>query len=168
MAEEKIEKKAKPKKVADAAAVTIDPATTEMIERAQKLGIDTVFDRAVTMKPCNIGNQGTCCKNCAMGPCRLPLPRAGIEGEDTRKGLCGATPNTIAARNFARMVAAGSAAHSDHGRSVAEVFLSVARKETEDYTIKSPERLLQIAPHFDVATTVEVPCCQSKSTSDRF
>jgi len=156
MAEEKKEKVAKPKKVADASAVTIDPATQEMIVRAQELGIDTVFDRAANMKPCNIGDQGTCCKICAMGPCRLPMPKAGIEGEDTRKGLCGATANTIAARNFARMVAAGTAAHSDHGRSVAEVFLSVARKETDDYTIKSPERLLQIAPYFEVATTVEV------------
>ena len=32
-------------------------------------------------------------------------------------------------------VAGGAAAHSDHGRGVAETFLSVARKETEDYTI---------------------------------
>jgi anaerobic carbon-monoxide dehydrogenase catalytic subunit len=53
------------------------------------------------MKPCAIGLQGICCKNCAMGPCRLPLPKGGVVGEDTRKGLCGATPNTIAARNFA-------------------------------------------------------------------
>jgi carbon-monoxide dehydrogenase catalytic subunit len=157
MAEEKkVIKAAKPKKMADPIAASIDPATQEMIVRAQKLEIETVFDRAVTMKPCNIGMQGTCCKICAMGPCRMPMPKAGIEGEDTRKGLCGATPNTVAARNFARMVAAGTAAHSDHGRSVAEVFLSVARKETDDYTIKSPERLIQIAPYFDVATTVEV------------
>jgi carbon-monoxide dehydrogenase catalytic subunit len=91
-----------------------------------------------------------------MGPCRLPYPKAGIEGEDTRKGLCGATANTIAARNFARMVAAGAAAHSDHGRAVAEVFLSVARKETDDYTIKAPDRLIQIAPIFGVETKVEV------------
>ncbi|NQT70402.1 MAG: anaerobic carbon-monoxide dehydrogenase catalytic subunit [Desulfobacteraceae bacterium] len=146
----------KPKKLADPIASSIDPATQEMIKRAQELGVETVFDRAVTMKPCNIGIQGICCKNCAMGPCRLPLPKAGIEGEDTRKGLCGATPNTIAARNFARMVAAGAAAHSDHGRSVAEVFLSVARKETNDYKIKDPAKLLQIAPYFGVATTVEV------------
>ena len=110
MAEEKKVRAAKPKKMADPMAVSIDPATQEMLARAQKLEIDTVFDRAVTMRPCNIGNQGTCCKNCAMGPCRLPMPRAGIEGEDTRKGLCGATPNTIAARNFARMVAAGTSA----------------------------------------------------------
>jgi len=155
MAEVTKEKAEKPQKMADPIAASIDPATQEMIARAQKLNIETVFDRAVTMKPCNIGMQGTCCKNCAMGPCRLPLPKAGIEGEDTRKGLCGATANTIAARNFARMVAAGASAHSDHGRGVAEVFLSVARKETEDYKIKSPERLLQIAPYFGVATTVE-------------
>jgi carbon-monoxide dehydrogenase catalytic subunit len=156
MSEEQKEKVAQAKKVADPVAASIDVATQEMIKRAQDLGIDTVFDRATTMKPCNIGMQGTCCKNCAMGPCRLPLPRAGIEGADERKGLCGATANTIAARNFARMVAAGAAAHSDHGRSVAEVFLSVARKETQDYTIKDPGKLLAIAPHFDVATTVEV------------
>ncbi len=156
MSEIKTTKTVKPKKVVDATAVSICPATQEMIMRAQDLGVETVFDRAATMKPCKIGAQGTCCKNCAMGPCRLPLPKAGIEGEDTRKGLCGATANTIAARNFARMVAAGTAAHSDHGRSVAEVFLAVARKETEDYKIKDPGKLLQIAPHFGVDTTVEV------------
>ena len=104
-------KNAKAPKVADPVAASIDVGTQEMITRAQKMGIDTVFDRAVTMKPCNIGIQGTCCKNCAMGPCRLPLPKSGIEGQDERKGLCGATANTIAARNFARMVAAGAAAH---------------------------------------------------------
>lgn len=147
MAEVTKEKVAKPKKMAKPLDASIDPATQQMIARSQELGIETIFDRAVTMKPCNIGIQGTCCKQCAMGPCRLPLPKGGIEGENTRKGLCGATANTIAARNFARMVAAGTAAHSDHGRSVAEVFLSVARKETEDYKIKDPVKLMAIAPH---------------------
>ncbi|MFW6011849.1 MAG: anaerobic carbon-monoxide dehydrogenase catalytic subunit [Desulfosalsimonas sp.] len=157
MAEEK-EKKAVPKKekVADPKAATIDVASQELIARAQKLGIDTVFDRAESMKPCNIGAQGTCCKNCGMGPCRLPLPKSGIEGEDTRKGLCGATANTIAARNFIRMIAGGAAAHSDHGRGVAEVFLSAARKENEDYKIKDKFKLIQVAEALGVATTVEV------------
>jgi carbon-monoxide dehydrogenase catalytic subunit len=154
--DDKSVKAEKTKKGADAVAATIDVASQQMIRRAQELGVETVFDRAVTMKPCNIGIQGTCCKNCAMGPCRLPLPKGGIEGADERKGLCGATANTIAARNFARMVAAGCAAHSDHGRSVAEVFLAVARKETGDYRIKDPNKLLAIAPHFGVDITVEV------------
>jgi carbon-monoxide dehydrogenase catalytic subunit len=154
--EKKVVKEKKPKKLADPIAASIDPATQEMIVRAQELGIDTVYDRAVQMKPCNIGVQGTCCKNCAMGPCRLPLPKAGIEGEDTRKGLCGATANTIAARNFIRMIAGGASAHSDHGRCVAEVFLSAARKESDAYQIKDIDKLLLIAPHLGVATTVEV------------
>ncbi|RJQ63000.1 MAG: anaerobic carbon-monoxide dehydrogenase catalytic subunit [Desulfobacteraceae bacterium] len=153
MAEEK-EKTAKAK-TADPVSASIDAATQQMIRRAQELGIETIFDRAENMKPCNIGIQGTCCKNCAMGPCRLPLSKSGIEGKDERKGLCGATANTIAARNFARMVASGSSAHSDHGRSVAEVFLSVARKETDAYQIKDPQKLLAIAPLFDVPVTIE-------------
>jgi carbon-monoxide dehydrogenase catalytic subunit len=149
-------KTARTKKLANPVNASIDEATREMIARAQELEIDTVFDRAENMKPCNIGTQGTCCKNCAMGPCRLPLPKAGIEGEDTRKGLCGATPNTIAARNFIRMIAGGAAAHSDHGRSVAEIFLSAAKKETDAYKIKDVHKLLSVAPYLDIATTVEV------------
>ncbi|ACL02385.1 Bifunctional CO dehydrogenase/acetyl-CoA synthase, alpha subunit [Desulfatibacillum aliphaticivorans] len=149
------EKKAKAPKVADPVAASYDVATQEMIKRAQDLGVETCFDRAVTLKPCNIGATGICCKNCGMGPCRLPLPKGGIEGEDTRKGICGASPNTIAARNFIRMIAAGASAHSDHGRCVAEVFMSAARKETDAYQIKDIQKLLQIAPCLDVAITVE-------------
>ncbi|MBU0990487.1 MAG: anaerobic carbon-monoxide dehydrogenase catalytic subunit, partial [Proteobacteria bacterium] len=147
--------KAKEKKEVKPQDLTIDPATVQMIERSREMEIETIFDRAQTMKPCNIGIQGTCCKNCAQGPCRLPLPKSGIEGKDTRKGLCGATPETIASRNFARMVAAGAAAHSDHGRAVAETFLAAARKETEDYKIKDIKKLLEIAPDYGVAITVE-------------
>jgi len=155
MAEEKEKKAVKAPKLADPEAISIDPATQEMQARAQKLGIETVFDRAAKMKPCNIGIQGICCKNCAMGPCRLPLPKGGIEGEDERKGLCGATANTIAARNFIRMIAGGAAAHSDHGRCVAEVFMAAARKESDAYKIKDPVKLLSIAPYFGVEITVE-------------
>lgn len=135
--------------------LTVDPASAQMIERAWDLEIETIFDRAQSMKPCNIGVQGTCCKNCSQGPCRLPLPKGGVEGKDTRKGLCGATAETIAARNFARMVAAGAAAHSDHGRGVAETFLAAARKETHDYHIRDTKKLLEIAPDFGVEITVQ-------------
>jgi len=150
------DKQRQSRKLADPEKASIDRATREMLRRAQEMNIETVFDRAVSMKACNIGAQGTCCKNCGMGPCRLPLPKSGVEGDDARKGLCGATANTIAARNFIRMIAGGAAAHSDHGRCVAEVFLSVARKESHDYTIKDKIKLLSIAPYFDVATTVDI------------
>ncbi len=157
MASEDVKAKAKDKtkKAPDPRDLTVDPACQSMIERSREMEIETIFDRAQTMKPCNIGVQGTCCKNCAQGPCRLPLPKSGIEGEDTRKGLCGATAETIAARNFARMVAAGAAAHSDHGRGVAETFLAAARKETEDYKIRDTKKLLEIAPDYGVEIQVE-------------
>jgi anaerobic carbon-monoxide dehydrogenase catalytic subunit len=156
MAEDKEKIPAKAPKLADPVAATIDVASQEMIARAHELGVETVFDRAETLKPCAIGVQGICCKNCSMGPCRLPLPKGGIVGKDERKGMCGATANTIAARNFIRMIAGGAAAHSDHGRGVAEVFLSVARKESHDYAIKDPIKLKAVAEALDVATTVEV------------
>src|SRR3989339_2150226 len=156
MAVEKNETADKKPKLADPMTASVDRATQQMLARAQQLGVETIFDRAESMKPCSIGAQGICCKNCAMGPRRLPLPKGGIEGEDTRKGLCGATPNTIAARNFIRMIAGGAAAHSDHGRTVAEVFRSVARKETQDYKIKDFEKLVAVAKNFDIATQIEV------------
>lgn len=112
-------------------------ATQSMLNKAQEDGVQTVFDRAKDMKPCPIGAAGTCCKNCAMGPCRI-LPK-------NNRGVCGATDSTIAARNFARMIAAGSAAHSDHGRDVATVLLSVARGEISGYQIKDEEKLHKIA-----------------------
>ena len=92
MVQKKDTEESKTNKLADPVAATIDLASRQMIERAHELGIETAFDRAMTMKPCNIGTQGICCKNCGMGPCRLPLPKGGIEGEDTRKGICGAHP----------------------------------------------------------------------------
>ena len=157
MAAEEAKEKATTAKGVKPEEVTVDTASIKMIKKAQAEGIETIFDRAQTMKPCNIGIEGICCKNCSQGPCRLPLTKKIKEGleEDNRKGLCGATPETIAARNFARMVAAGAAAHSDHGRGVAETFLAMARKETHDYTIKDEQKLLEIAPDFDVAITVK-------------
>ena len=98
--EKKASKKANNK--VEPASVSIDLATQKMIARAQDCNIETVFARAANMK-CNIGIQGVCCKNCSMGLCCLPISKSdipGIVGEDDRKGLCGATPNTIAARNF--------------------------------------------------------------------
>jgi carbon-monoxide dehydrogenase catalytic subunit len=125
---------------------TVCAATQTMIDRAAELNISTVYDRAEAMKPCPIGAEGSCCKNCAMGPCRVPPSKK--EGEPAKVGLCGATAETIAARNFARMVAAGASAHSDHGRGVAEVFLMAARGEIEGYGIKDKQKLMQVGLDF--------------------
>jgi carbon-monoxide dehydrogenase catalytic subunit len=132
---------------------SIDPATIKMLKKAQADGCETVFDRADTMKPCPIGAEGSCCKICSMGPCRVPAPKK--KGETPaekakRTGLCGATAETISARNFARMVAGGASAHSDHARGVAQVFLAAAKGEVPGFQIKDEQKLYQIAMDFGV------------------
>jgi len=127
---------------------SVDKATLEMLAKAKADGVSTVFDRAEEMKPCPIGAEGSCCKNCSMGPCRVPAPKKKAEtgGEKAkRRGVCGATAETISARNFVRMIAAGTSAHSDHARGVAELFLATARGEVPGYAIKDEQKLYQVA-----------------------
>jgi anaerobic carbon-monoxide dehydrogenase catalytic subunit len=100
---------------------SIDPAAQAMLIRAEELGISTAFSRADEMVPCNIGGAGMCCKLCGMGPCRLT--------KDGQTGICGATIDTIQARNLIRAIAAGVAAHSDHGRDMAFILKAVANHE---------------------------------------
>ncbi|MBU2534784.1 MAG: anaerobic carbon-monoxide dehydrogenase catalytic subunit [Chloroflexota bacterium] len=127
---------------------SVDAATNEMIQKAGEEGVRTVFDRAESTKPCPIGAEGSCCSICSMGPCRVPLPKGREETPEEKKkrtGVCGATAETIAARNFLRKIAAGAAAHSDHGRRMTEVFLLAAKGETPEFQIKDEQKLLQLA-----------------------
>ena len=99
-------------------AKSIDPAAIEMLAHAESCGIGTGLSRASEMKPCPIGEVGACCRICSMGPCRL----VGKDAE-SKTGICGADLPTVASRHFARQVAAGVAAHSDHGRDIAQTLL---------------------------------------------
>ena len=132
---------------------SVDKASLELIDKACEDQVRLAFDRAEQMKPCPIGAVGSCCKNCGMGPCRVPLPKGKEETEEEKKkrrGICGATAETIAARNFIRMVAGGAAAHSDHGRGVAELFIAVAKGEAPGYKIRDEQKLLQLALEWDI------------------
>jgi carbon-monoxide dehydrogenase catalytic subunit len=121
---------------------TEDPAAQEMLIRADELGIGTAFSRADDMAPCNIGGAGMCCKICGMGPCRLT--------KDGQTGVCGATIDTIQARNLIRAIAAGSAAHSDHGRDMAFTLKAVANGEAEGYMIRDVAKLRTVAALYDI------------------
>jgi carbon-monoxide dehydrogenase catalytic subunit len=132
---------------------SVDPATLKILEKAKADKVSTVFDRAEEIKPCPIGAEGSCCKNCSMGPCRVPAPKKKAETEaekSKRRGVCGATAETISARNFVRMVAAGTSAHSDHARGVAELFLETAKGEVPGFSIKDEQKLYQVAMDLDV------------------
>ena len=129
-------------------AKSIDKATLELLDKACTDKVNLSFDRAESMKPCPIGAMGSCCKNCGMGPCRVPLPKGKeetAEDKKKRRGVCGATAETIAARNFIRMIAGGAAAHSDHGRGVAELFIAAAKGSAPGYKIRDEQKLLALA-----------------------
>lgn len=119
-----------------------DPAAQAMLIRADELGISTAFSRADDMAPCNIGGAGMCCKICGMGPCRLT--------KDGQTGVCGATIDTIQARNFIRAIAAGAAAHSDHGRGMALTLKAVANGQTEGYYIRDVAKLRSVASLYNI------------------
>jgi anaerobic carbon-monoxide dehydrogenase catalytic subunit len=119
-----------------------DPAAQSMLIRADELGISTAFSRAADMSPCNIGSAGMCCKICGMGPCRLT--------KDGQTGVCGATIDTIQARNLIRAIAAGAAAHSDHGRDMAFILKAVANNEAEGYILRDVAKLRTIAAEYNI------------------
>jgi anaerobic carbon-monoxide dehydrogenase catalytic subunit len=126
-----------------------DPAAQEMLIRAEELGIGTAFSRADEMVPCNIGGAGMCCKLCGMGPCRLT--------KDGQTGICGATIDTIQARNLVRAIAAGSAAHSDHGRDMAFILKATANGEAEGYVIRDVAKLRTVAAKYDIPIEGRAP-----------
>ena len=124
---------------------TICDATAQMLKKAERDGVETAFHRAVSMKACPIGAKSACCKHCSMGPCRL-----NAKDPYGKVGVCGATIDTIMARNFARMVASGSAAHTDHGMSMLDVFREVVNGNIKDYSIKDPIKLEQVAKEIGI------------------
>jgi carbon-monoxide dehydrogenase catalytic subunit len=123
---------------------TMDPAAEQMLKKAAKDNVSTAFSRVDEMKPCPIGLTGACCKNCFMGPCRVT--------KEGSRGICGADAATIVARNLTRSVAAGSAAHSDHGRDVALMLRGIASGEFTSFGIADEDKLMAVAEHLDVAT----------------
>ncbi len=120
---------------------SVDPASREILQLAADQGLETVWDRLEKQQPqCGFGELGLCCRICAMGPCRIdPF------GEGAQKGACGATADTIVARHLVRMIAAGAAAHSDHGRRPALLLKEIAEGRNQEYTITDPKKLKAIA-----------------------
>ncbi|MFC1654299.1 anaerobic carbon-monoxide dehydrogenase catalytic subunit [Myxococcota bacterium] len=120
---------------------SVDPTVLELMPECTEQAIGTAWDRLKKQSPqCGFGQKGVCCRICAMGPCRLDPVK-----EKLKYGVCGVDCDTVAARNFVRMIAAGAAAHSDHGRGVAETFLATAKGEAPGYEIKDEQKLLQVA-----------------------
>ena len=114
-----------------------------LLETAAKVGADTWQLRVKNQTPhCKFGEQGVCCRICAMGPCRI-TPKA-------PRGICGCDAAGIVARNYVRFTAGGASAHSDHGREICHTLHTVSPDGA--YKVKDPDKLLRIAKEWGVET----------------
>ena len=101
-----------------------DLMTLQGLEDMAACGLETAWDRYEAQLPqCGFGKSGLCCRHCNMGPCNIdPF------GGEPKAGVCGADADTIVARGFLRTIAAGTSAHSDHGRAVCDGYLGARWK----------------------------------------
>jgi carbon-monoxide dehydrogenase catalytic subunit len=114
--------------------LAVDSASIAMLEKADADGVARdAFSRADAQgRACKVGLEGVCCRICHMGPCAI---------SETRPGVCGATADTVAARNLLREVAAGTAAHSGHGRNLTLLLKAVGEGRGGHYQIRDEARL---------------------------
>ena len=74
-----------------------EEATARLLETGAKVGADAWQFRVKNQTPhCKFGEQGVCCRICAMGPCRI-TPKA-------PRGICGCDVHGIVGRNLQQVV----------------------------------------------------------------
>ena len=121
----------------------MEAATASLLENGKKVGADSWQQRVKNQTPhCGFGEAGTCCRICAMGPCRI-TPKS-------PRGICGCDVHGIVGRNFLKFTAGGAATHSDHGREIMHTLHQT--KEGGNYQVKDPEKLIRIAHEWGVET----------------
>ncbi|HIZ45060.1 MAG TPA: anaerobic carbon-monoxide dehydrogenase catalytic subunit [Firmicutes bacterium] len=120
-----------------------EAATARLLETGAKVGADSWQMRVKNQSPhCKFGEQGVCCRICAMGPCRI-TPKA-------PRGICGCDVHGIVGRNYLKFTAGGAATHSDHGREICHTLHCA--EEGGNYQVKDKEKLLKLAKEFGVET----------------
>ena len=120
-----------------------EAATARLLETGAKVGADSWQLRVKRQTPhCKFGEEGTCCRICTMGPCRI-TPKA-------PRGICGCDVHGIVGRNYLRFTAGGASAHSDHGREICHTLYCTS--PDGNYKVKDPEKLIRIAKEWGVET----------------
>ncbi len=128
-------------------------ATSPSADLVDKIMADTgtsSFERLSKQEPsCWFGEWGVCCRMCYMGPCRIQSARF---KNGVTKGVCGATADTIVARNLLRETVGGAASHGEHAYEIAETLKLVGSGSIKGYEIKDREKLHSVASRLGIKT----------------
>ena len=128
---------------------TCASADKPMEEYIRRLPLETAHHRVVTQETkCGFGLQGVCCRLCANGPCRIT--------PDAPRGICGASADTIVARNFLRAVAAGSGCYIHIVENTARQLKNTGLHKDK---IRSEKALNHLAELFGVTGTDKYDLC---------
>ncbi|MDW7674739.1 MAG: carbon monoxide dehydrogenase, partial [Bacillota bacterium] len=120
--------------------LSLDLGVQELLLKAEVDGVETAFDRGRQMEPrCKFGLAGVCCRRCLEGPCRISFTEKGPQ-----RGVCGATADSIVARNLLTMITEGATPHVEHAREVVLTLLEAAEGKAP-YEIADAEKLKEIA-----------------------
>ena len=128
---------------------TCASADKPMENYIRSLPLETAHHRVPTQETkCGFGLQGVCCRLCANGPCRV-TPSA-------PRGICGASADTIVARNFLRAVAAGSGCYIHVVENTARQLKNTGLHKDK---IRSEKALNHLAELFGVTGTDKYDLC---------
>ncbi len=128
---------------------TCPSADKPMEEYIRRLPMETAHHRVETQRTkCGFGLQGVCCRLCANGPCRVT--------PDAPRGICGASADTIVARNFLRAVAAGSGCYIHVVENTARQLKNTGLHRDK---IRSEKALNHLAELFGVTGTDKYDLC---------
>ncbi len=128
---------------------TCASADKPMENYIRSLPLETAHHRVPTQETkCGFGLQGVCCRLCANGPCRVT--------PDAPQGICGASADTIVARNFLRAVAAGSGCYIHVVENTARQLKNTGLHKDK---IRSEKALNHLAELFGVTGTDKYDLC---------
>ena len=118
-------------------ARTPNPASREILEHLDELGVETLFDRFDAQSPqCGFGLTGRCCRMCQWGPCRI--------GPKWQRGVCGKDQDAMVIGNVLRALTAGLSAHARHAHEVLLTILAAADGKP-GLRIKGEARTFEVA-----------------------
>jgi len=126
----------------DVMTLTPSEALPPLADHLTECGLSCYLDRSdAQQKLCSWGLDGTCCRRCLWGPCRVT---------EEKPGICGAGPALAVMANHLRMVAAAAASHGSHAKERLELILAICEGRAEG-ELQGREKVQWLADVLDIA-----------------